>query len=107
MWLTAKLDEADAWNEDTNTHEQALQTVNYQIDAVVNAIQQSPVDLILVSNEVGQGIVPGTRSGRLFRDLMGIVNARIAACCSESVFIAAGRALPLAVIAPLLTKESS
>ena len=107
MWLTAKLDEADAWNEDNNIHEDALQTVNNQIHAVVDAIQQSPVDLIIVSNEVGQGIVPETRSGRLFRDLMGVVNTRIAASCSEAVFIAAGRALPLAVIAPLLTKESS
>lgn len=107
MWLTAKLDEADAWNEDAIIHERALQSVNSQIDALVEAIQQSPTDLIIVSNEVGQGIVPETRSGRLFRDLMGIVNTRIAEASGEAVFIAAGRALPLTDIAPHLAKESS
>ena len=106
MWLTAKLDEADAWNEDETVHAQAMHKVNAQIDALVHAIQQSPVELILVSNEVGQGIVPESASGRLFRDLMGIVNARISQVATEAVFVIAGKTLPLQAIAPLLTKES-
>lgn len=106
MWLTAKLDEADAWNADQTVHAKALHIVHMDIDALVHAVQQSPVELILVSNEVGQGIVPDTASGRLFRDLMGIVNARIAEVCTEAVFVIAGKAIPLQAIAPLLTKES-
>ena len=106
MWLTTKLDEADAWNEDETAHTQAMQRVNAEIDALVHVVEQSPVELILVSNEVGQGIVPDSVSGRLFRDLMGIVNTRISEVVTDAVFVIAGKALPLQAITSLLTKES-
>ena len=106
MWLTTKLDEADAWNEDETAHTQAMQRVNAEIDALVHVVEQSPVELILVSNEVGQGIVPDSVSGRLFRDLMGIVITRISEVVTDAVFVIAGKALPLQAITSLLTKES-
>ncbi len=43
-------------------------------------------DIIVVSNEVGGGIVPETASGRLFRDLQGLVNQR-AATVADRVFL--------------------
>ena len=49
----------------------------------------------MVTNEVGQGVVPATSSGRLFRDLMGIANARLAQASTEVTFMVAGRPLPL------------
>ena len=106
MWLTAKLDEADAWNEDPDAHEQALSLVHADIRALEEAVQHSPVDLILVSNEVGQGIVPATASGRLFRDLMGIVNASIASIATEAEFVIAGKVIRLDQVLPLLAKET-
>jgi adenosylcobinamide kinase/adenosylcobinamide-phosphate guanylyltransferase len=48
---------------------------------------------VLVSNEVGMGLVPDTSLGRRFRDEQGRLNQRIAACASDVVFVAAG--LPL------------
>ena len=48
---------------------------------------------MIVTNEVGQGVVPATASGRLFRDLLGIANARLAAVCDETTVMFAGRAL--------------
>jgi len=45
---------------------------------------------ILVSNEVGMGIVPSYPLGRAFRDLMGFVNKQIAAASNEVYFFIAG-----------------
>jgi adenosylcobinamide kinase / adenosylcobinamide-phosphate guanylyltransferase len=45
---------------------------------------------ILVSNEVGMGIVPEHRLGREFRDWQGRANREIAQACDAAVFIAAG-----------------
>lgn len=50
-------------------------------------------DVVLVSNEVGMGIVPETSLGRQFRDAQGFLNQQIAAVADKVVFVAAG--LPL------------
>jgi adenosyl cobinamide kinase/adenosyl cobinamide phosphate guanylyltransferase len=50
---------------------------------------------VLVSNEVGAGIVPEHPLGRRFRDLQGILNQRVAALADRVVLMVAG--LPLAV----------
>jgi adenosyl cobinamide kinase/adenosyl cobinamide phosphate guanylyltransferase len=52
-------------------------------------------DAVVVSNEVGLGVVPATELGREFRDLLGGVNALFASCAERSVFMVAGRALEL------------
>lgn len=46
--------------------------------------------VVLVSNEVGQGIVPTTALGRSFRDEQGRLNQHVAATCDAVVFVAAG-----------------
>ncbi len=50
---------------------------------------------ILVSNEVGMGIVPETHLGRIFRDAQGRVNQKLAARADEVYFMAAGLALKM------------
>jgi adenosylcobinamide kinase/adenosylcobinamide-phosphate guanylyltransferase len=50
---------------------------------------------ILVSNEVGLGIVPEHRLGREFRDWQGRANREIALACDAAVFIAAGLPIQL------------
>lgn len=57
--------------------------------------QQSAVSLILVSNEVGMGVVPAYPLGRIFRDVLGRVNADIAQKADAVIFMLSG--LPIEV----------
>ena len=60
---------------------------------LLRALQQSPRDVILVSNEVGLGIVPESKMGRTFRDRAGLLNQALAKAADHVILIAAG--LPL------------
>lgn len=91
-WLTAVVDEADAWEQDNDA---VLDLVVSRTDEVVDVLRDSALDVVLVTNEVGLGVVPEHRSGRLFRDLLGTVNQRIAAACDEVHLVVAGRVLRL------------
>ena len=64
-----------------------------EVDALAALLPALPVPLFLVSNEVGSGIVPENRLARLFRDLAGTANQRLAAAADEAWLVAAG--LPL------------
>jgi adenosylcobinamide kinase/adenosylcobinamide-phosphate guanylyltransferase len=55
----------------------------------------SPMHVIVVSNEVGLGIVPESALGRGFRDLAGSANQLVASLAHEVFFVVAGIALPL------------
>lgn len=58
--------------------------------ALVAAIGATRGPLILVSNEVGLGIVPDNALARRFRDVAGTINQAVAAAVDEAVFLAAG-----------------
>ncbi len=64
-------------------------------DELLRALERAPCDVILVSNEVGLGIVPEHRLGRVFRDEAGRLNQRLAAAADDVVFITAGLPLTL------------
>ena len=53
-------------------------------------------ETIVVSNEVGLGVVPATPLGRRYRDVLGRVNAIWAAAADEAYFVIAGKTLSLA-----------
>jgi adenosylcobinamide kinase / adenosylcobinamide-phosphate guanylyltransferase len=88
-WLTAVVDEAELWDAPS---EQVLAHVLELTEAAVAALGER---VVLVTNEVGLGVVPEHRSGRLFRDLLGTVNQRFAAACDEVHLVVAGRVLKL------------
>ena len=58
--------------------------------ALTAALRRSDGPLVLVSNEVGSGIVPATSLGRLFRDAQGRLNQEVAAACDAVVLVTAG-----------------
>ena len=57
--------------------------------------QPRTLPTIVVSNEVGLGVVPATELGRRYRDLLGRVNGRWAAAADDAAFVVAGRMLRL------------
>ena len=72
-----------------------------EADALVDAVRKAEGPVLLVSNEVGQGIVPATALGRSFRDEQGRLNQRIAEACDAVVFVAAGCPVLLKPAPPL------
>ena len=64
--------------------------VGQACDALCDALTGVQVPVVLVSSEVGLGLVPETALGREFRDHQGIVNQRLAQVCGRVVFVAAG-----------------
>ena len=62
---------------------------------LTDAVAICPATLILVSNEVGWGIVPDNALARLFRDHAGRLHQRLAAVTDETLLIVAGMSLPL------------
>ena len=60
------------------------------MDAFIEPIQKVPQSILMVSNEVGYGIVPENKIARQFRDIMGTVNQRLAAGSDVVVWTVAG-----------------
>ena len=64
-------------------------------DALVATLANAPGPVVLVSNEVGFGIVPDNALARSFRDAAGIMNQTIAAAADEVEFVVAGLPMKL------------
>ncbi|MFD9796781.1 bifunctional adenosylcobinamide kinase/adenosylcobinamide-phosphate guanylyltransferase [Streptomyces sp. NPDC059070] len=90
LWLTDALDRAGAWEA-----EKVPDAVRGRMAELVAAVRATPRSVVFVSNEVGSGVVPATRSGRMFRDELGRLNAAVAAECEQVLLVVAGQALVL------------
>ena len=77
----------------------------HRIRELCDAIHSSPTTIIAVSNEVGSGVVPEFRSGRIFRDMLGQLNQEVAAIADTVVLMVAG--IPLAVKGRLIRRSHS
>jgi adenosylcobinamide kinase / adenosylcobinamide-phosphate guanylyltransferase len=66
-----------------------------EVDGLLAAYTAGSADWIIVSNEVGLGLVPPYPLGRLYRDALGRANQRLAMAADEVFFMVAG--LPLAL----------
>jgi adenosylcobinamide kinase/adenosylcobinamide-phosphate guanylyltransferase len=69
--------------------------VSAEIDEIIVAWQRLAIPLLVVSNEVGLGLVPSYALGRVYRDALGRANQRLAGQADRVLFMVAG--LPLVV----------
>jgi adenosylcobinamide kinase/adenosylcobinamide-phosphate guanylyltransferase len=85
-WVAALMDETGVWGGESGARDR----LTARVDALVNAWAMTPAHVVAVSDEVGLGVVPETRAGRLFRDTLGEVNQRLAGTADEVWFVVAG-----------------
>lgn len=90
-WMTRLIDDAGAWDSAAD----AAVVVRTATADLVAALRDSPLDVVVVSNEVGLGVVPAHASGRVFRDELGRLNAAVSAACDRVSLVVAGRVLDL------------
>lgn len=98
--LARAMDEAraefgDADGEDPGLPDGFATDVSRRLGGVVGWLTSRAGDTVVVTNEVGDGVVPAYPSGRLFRDLLGGANRRLVAAADASYLCVCGRAVAL------------
>lgn len=73
----------------------AEKAVGAEVDALIELMGRSACSFILVSNEVGSGIVPDNKLARTYRDAIGRANQALARAAHEVILITAGLPLKL------------
>jgi adenosylcobinamide kinase/adenosylcobinamide-phosphate guanylyltransferase len=91
-WVTAAIDELDGWNRPAPDWRSEFTS---RVARLTQAWSAAPGPLVAVTNEVGMGVVPAHASGRVFRDLLGLVNQQVAAASDDVLLVIAGRVLRL------------
>jgi adenosylcobinamide kinase / adenosylcobinamide-phosphate guanylyltransferase len=76
-------------------HGEELPALDASVDGLCTALSDPPCSVVLVSNEVGSGVVPAFELGRRYRDLLGEINQRVAAIADHVVLMVAGLPLTL------------
>jgi len=74
------------------------QKIKTELSKLINRLSDLKFPVIVVSNEVGSGVVPPTKSGRIFRDLVGFANQLLAGKSKKAYLMASG--------IPLVLKQS-
>jgi adenosylcobinamide kinase / adenosylcobinamide-phosphate guanylyltransferase len=72
------------------SHEESLRAVLAQVDALLRTAAALPGELIVVTNEIGMGVVPATPLGRGFRDALGCANQRVATAAATVTLLVSG-----------------
>ena len=90
-WATHLIDDIDAWQD----RGRAASHLESETRRLLDALGSATVDVVLVTNEVGCSVVPGTASGRMFRDDLGRLNAAVSAASDHVALVVAGRVLDL------------
>lgn len=92
-WLTGAMDRHGLWAEEVP--EGAEEALEAEINELLGAWRSTGAYVVAVTNEVGSGVVPATRAGRLFRDHLGRLNQWVGAESEEVVLATAGRVVEL------------
>lgn len=95
LWLTAAMDAAEAWDDAAWDSGAAGELLDGWVTGLADGFARSTARIVVVSNEIGFGIVPQSAGTRRFRDELGRLNQRFAAIADEVVLVVAG--LPVQV----------
>ena len=93
-WLAATMEAVGAW-ESADGDVEWQRRLDDEVDRLLAAWRDVRVPVVAVTNEVGSGVVPGTRAGVLFRDALGRLNRRLADESDDVRLVVAGRVLRL------------
>jgi adenosylcobinamide kinase/adenosylcobinamide-phosphate guanylyltransferase len=88
-WDAVLLDSVTLWVSERLFSVGGRQTLR-AFDGFLDGISASPTPFVLVSDEVGLGVVPENETSRVFRDSLGLVNQRAAAVAEEVHLCVAG-----------------
>jgi len=109
--LVANLLLADARYDDASDEPRidsaAEARVDRAISELLDAWQTHATTLVLISNEVGMGLVPPYPLGRIYRDCLGRVNARLAAEANTVLLMVAGLPIELKALAASWQREAA
>ena len=83
----------------TVDEEAATALVETEVTRLLEAVRAIPAEWIIVSNEVGLGLVPPYPLGRVYRDLLGRANQRLASQADQVIFMIAGIPMHLTPLA--------
>lgn len=92
VWLTRTFDAWEAWERPRSSWQDLFDA---EVERLVTAVSEFDGRLVVVTNEVGWGVVPPYPAGRLFADCLGYVNSRVAEAVDAVVLLVAGRPLVL------------
>jgi len=97
-YLPTEISEPSPENLDNETQvdeDLVTRDVDNEVAALVEWIDRHDAEWIIVSNEVGLGLVPPYPLGRVYRDVLGRANKHLAAVANEVYLLVAGLPLPL------------
>ncbi|MDR4480990.1 MAG: bifunctional adenosylcobinamide kinase/adenosylcobinamide-phosphate guanylyltransferase [Nitrospira sp.] len=94
-YRTIVVDCLTLWLSNVGGRRIAQTDVTGLVDDLLQAIRVIPAKVVLVSNELGFGLVPAVRSARVFRDVAGRVNQQIAHAADEVYMVISGQSLRL------------
>jgi len=83
------------WANNLLCQTQVEAEIDRYVETLAEAIATAQCPLILVTNEVGTGIVPENPAARRFRDVAGRINQQAAAACSRVFWMVAGIPVPV------------
>ena len=78
------------YSEEEQERDSFARHVEARINALICAAEEADATTIFVTNEVGDGIVPANRLGRLYRDMAGLANQQLARHAAKVYLVTCG-----------------
>lgn len=75
---------------DLETQEKVEEEIFMEIERLIEVAREENKNLVLVTNEVGYSIVPEYHISRVFRDIQGRINQRVASICDSAYLVVMG-----------------